>query len=213
MRSPRASHSQSSSPTSRFLRTARGARPGSSEIAQAYDDATPTTQKGDASLRRPSRTVDRFTLLRAGRPRAMKIEAIELHHLGPRFDEVLHELLLGVGRAVHFGKRTQLTREHFAGFEAFFGPDPHGNNSEYRHSLESGDPETARFRTFTREQIAERGDSLDIAWLKDDSIDNHDDLPEPALLAQEAIDELQGALLELQGILEELGETVDEVEE
>lgn len=111
-----------------------------------------------------------------------------------------------------FGKRTQLTREHFAGFEAFFGPDPHGNNSEYRHSLESGNPETARFRAFTHEQIAERGDSLDISWLKDDSAAGHDDLPEPTLLAQEAIDELQGALLELQGILEELGEAVDEVE-
>ncbi len=110
-----------------------------------------------------------------------------------------------------FGKRTQLTREHFAGFEAFFGPDPHGNNSEYRYSRAEGNPETARFRAFTREQIAERGDSLDIAWLKDDSATDHDDLPEPALLAQTAIEELEGALVELQGILEELGETVDEV--
>jgi len=110
-----------------------------------------------------------------------------------------------------FGKRTQLTREHFAGFEAFFGPNPHGNNSEYRHTRADGNPEIARFRAFTREHIAGRGDSLDIAWLKDDSATDHDDLPEPALLAQEAIDELQGALLELQGILEELGETVDEV--
>lgn len=111
-----------------------------------------------------------------------------------------------------FGKRTQLNAEHFAGFEDFFGPDPQGDNTQHRHSRASGNPETARFRIFTREQIVERGDSLDIAWLKDDNADGHDDLPEPVLLAQEAIDELQGALLELQGILEELGEEIDEAE-
>lgn len=107
-----------------------------------------------------------------------------------------------------FGKRTQLTRNHFAGFEDFFGPDPSGDNSEHRHSRASGNPETSRCRAFTREHIAERGDSLDIAWLKDDNAADHNDLPEPALLAQEAMEELQGALLELQGILAELGEEI-----
>ena len=58
----------------------------------------------------------------------------------------------------------------------------------------------------------ERGDSLDIAWLKDDSADNGDDLPEPAALAQEAMVELEGALEELRGILAELGEEIEEVE-
>ena len=72
--------------------------------------------------------------------------------------------------------------------------------------------ETGRFRRFTREQIAARSDSLDIAWLKDDSDMANDELPEPAVLAREAMDELEGALLELRGILEELGEEVDEVE-
>jgi len=72
--------------------------------------------------------------------------------------------------------------------------------------------ETGRVRRFTREQIAERGDSLDIAWLKDDSADNGDDLPEPAALAQEAMTELEGALEDLRGILAELGEEIEEVE-
>ena len=72
--------------------------------------------------------------------------------------------------------------------------------------------ETGRFRRFTREWIAERGDSLDIAWLKDDSDDNADDLPEPAVLAQEAMAELEGAMEELRGILAELGEEIEEVE-
>ncbi len=105
-----------------------------------------------------------------------------------------------------FGKRTVLTREHFAEFEDFFGPNPQGNNTKHHHSRESGNPETARFRAFTREQIAERGDSLDIAWLKDDSATDAQDLPEPALLAQEAMGEPEAAMEELRGILEELGE-------
>ena len=62
---------------------------------------------------------------------------------------------------------------------------------------------------FTREEIAERGDNLDIAWLKDESDGATDELPEPAVLAQEAMDELEGALEELRGILEELGEEVE----
>jgi type I restriction enzyme M protein len=117
-----------------------------------------------------------------------------------------------------FGKRTQLGPEHFAEFLTFYGPDPQGDNSEYRHALlpspasgrgaggEGAFSETARFRPYTRQQIAERGDSLDIAWLKDDNAETAADLPEPAVLAQEAIDELEGALEELRGILAELGE-------
>lgn len=105
-----------------------------------------------------------------------------------------------------FGKRTQLTREHFADFEAVYGDDPHGN-AKRKDTGEQG-----RFRKFSREQIAARGDSLDIAWLKDDSATDAQDLPEPAALAQEAMGELEAALEELRGILAELGEDVEEVE-
>jgi type I restriction enzyme M protein len=111
-----------------------------------------------------------------------------------------------------FGKRTQLMQEHFAEFEAFFGPDPHGNNTEHRHSRAGENPEIARSRVFSREEIAARGDSLDIAWLRDESQIDHEELPEPALLANEAMDEIEGALAELRGILEELGEEIDEME-
>jgi len=111
-----------------------------------------------------------------------------------------------------YGKRTQLVREHFAEFEDFFGPDPQGDNAQHRHSRAGGNPETARFRAYTLEQIAARGDSLDIAWLKDDNDTSADELPEPAVQAQEAMGELEAALDELRGILEELGEDVEEVE-
>jgi len=103
-----------------------------------------------------------------------------------------------------YGKRTQLVREHFAEFEAAFGDDPLVGAKALAKRQDTG--EQGRFRKFTREQIAARGDSLDIAWLKDDSDTSADELPEPALLAQEAMGELEAALDELRGILEELGE-------
>jgi type I restriction enzyme M protein len=106
-----------------------------------------------------------------------------------------------------FGKRTQLGREHFADFEAAFGPNPYGDTSALAQRQDTGD--TGRFRRYTREWISERGDNLDISWLKDDSAASSDDLPEPAVLAREAMAELEAAMDELRDILEELGEDVE----
>jgi type I restriction enzyme M protein len=105
-----------------------------------------------------------------------------------------------------FGKRTMLTRAHFAEFEAAFGDDPLVGAKSLAKRTDTG--ELGRFRRFTRDWIAERGDSLDIAWLKDESEGATEELPEPAALAQEAMGEFEGALEELRGILEELGEEV-----
>jgi type I restriction enzyme M protein len=64
----------------------------------------------------------------------------------------------------------------------------------------------SRWRCFTRDWIADhKGDSLDIAWLKDsDSVDAAN-LPEPEVLAGEAMSELVQALGELDGLMRELG--------
>ncbi|WP_414433239.1 N-6 DNA methylase [Alcanivorax sp. IL2] len=64
----------------------------------------------------------------------------------------------------------------------------------------------SRWRCFSREWIADhKGDSLDIAWLKDsDSVDAAN-LPEPSVLAGEAMGELVQALGELDGLMRELG--------
>ena len=106
-----------------------------------------------------------------------------------------------------YGKRTTLLREHFAAFEAAFGADSNGTATSLVQRVDTG--EVGRFRRFTREQISARGDSLDVAWLKDESGSSTEDLPEPAVLAKDAIAELEGALDELRGILEELGEEVE----
>ena len=99
----------------------------------------------------------------------------------------------------------RLTREHFAEFEAAFGADPLGLAPRMATGPEG------RWQCFSREEIAARGDSLDLTWLKDDSTEDGANLPEPAVLAQEAMLELEGALEDLRAILAELG--VEEVEE
>ena len=108
-----------------------------------------------------------------------------------------------------FGKRTQLTRPHFAEFEAAFGDDPLGRPASLAKRQDTG--EQGRFRRFTRDWIAERNENLDIAWLRDESENGGEELPEPVALAQEAMIELEAAIAELQGILAELGEEVVEL--
>ena len=65
--------------------------------------------------------------------------------------------------------------------------------------LPGGEGETqTRWRCFSRDWIkTQKGDSLDIAWLKDqDSVDAAN-LPEPDILAAEAMSELNGLMLAL----------------
>ena len=107
-----------------------------------------------------------------------------------------------------FGKRTPLTRDHFTAFDAAFGNDPKGEPAALKKRKDTG--ETGRFRKFTRQWIAERDDSLDISWLKDDSAESSADLPEPAVLATSAMEEMEAIMADLRGILAELGEGVED---
>lgn len=64
-------------------------------------------------------------------------------------------------------------------------------NPENRH--ERGESE--RFKYFSYEDLMARDKaSLDIFWLKDDSLDNLEDLPPPDVLQQEIIEHLEAAL-------------------
>lgn len=101
--------------------------------------------------------------------------------------------------APSFGKRTPLTHAHFEGFEKAFGNDPLGK------AKRKDQGEEGRFRRFMREDIAKRGDNLDISWLKDDSVTDHADLPEPDEIAAEIVAQLQTAVEEMQALQEELG--------
>jgi len=108
-----------------------------------------------------------------------------------------------------FGKRTPLERGHFAEFEAAYGTDPLGGAAALKKRQDTG--ESGRFRKFTREYIAQRDDSLDISWLKDESAESSAELPEPAVLAASAMQEMEAILDDLRGILAELGEESEEV--
>ena len=119
-----------------------------------------------------------------------------------------------------FGKRTPFSRDYFRTpadapaetprdkFEDVFGDDPQGGPEALARRVDSG--ENGRWRKYTREQIAARGDNLDISWLKDDSADTAEaQRDEPALVARLALRELNAAVVELRALLDELGEDAD----
>ena len=102
-------------------------------------------------------------------------------------------------------KDRPLSPQHFAEFEQCYGPDPNGGGKR----KDSG--ETGRFRRFHASEIAERSYKLDITWLKDDSLESSDELPDPQDLAAEAITELEAVVDDLKEIvaLVEKEEAVD----
>jgi type I restriction enzyme M protein len=102
-----------------------------------------------------------------------------------------------------FGKRTPLTRAHFTEFEAAYGEDPLGRAPR----VDRG--EGGRFRSFTREQLRERGDNLDIAWLPDESGQRHDEMPEPEEIAAEILAKLREATEEMESLVEALARADD----
>ena len=91
-----------------------------------------------------------------------------------------------------FGKTHPLKREDFAGFvRAYEAAD--------RHSVED-----ERWHSYTREEIAAKDDSLDLGLIKDDSIIDYEDLPDPVESAESAIASLREAAKLLQEVADEL---------
>jgi len=64
--------------------------------------------------------------------------------------------------------------------------------------------EEGRFRRFTREEIAKRGDNLDMGWLKDDSATSSDDLGDPDAIAAEVLEKLRVAITKMEALRVEL---------
>jgi type I restriction enzyme M protein len=100
---------------------------------------------------------------------------------------------------IFFQKKDRpLTPKHFEEFEQCFGADPNGN------SKRSDQGETGRFRCFNLDDIKKHNYKLDVTWLKDESIEDADSLPEPNELATEAITELEAVVDDLREILSHL---------
>jgi type I restriction enzyme M protein len=65
--------------------------------------------------------------------------------------------------------------------------------------------ESERFKPFSYDELSKRDKlNLDIFWLKDDSLEESANLPAPAIIAQEIIDDLQAALEQFAAIAEDL---------
>ncbi|MGF1763382.1 N-6 DNA methylase [Aliivibrio kagoshimensis] len=124
-----------------------------------------------------------------------------------------------------FGKRRPLTAKHFDAFVKAFGADKNGQSLREEGVYETlgnifaeGEDsveriiDNARFRKFSREYIRDqKGDSLDISWLKDLAATSAENLPEPEVLAGEAMAELTEAMSEIYQLMQALG-AVDEAE-
>ena len=92
-------------------------------------------------------------------------------------------------------KERPLTYEHFKEFEKCYGKDPNGQGKRKDLGMEG------RFRKFHISDIKEREYKLDITWLRDESLEDANDLPEPDVLAAEAITELEAVVDDLRDIL------------
>lgn len=91
-------------------------------------------------------------------------------------------------------KDRPLTAEMFADFEKCYGQNPNGTSKRIGQGAEG------RFRSFSIDEIKERNYKLDIKWLKDDTLDDPNDLPEPTDLIAEAVSELEAVVDELNEI-------------
>ena len=61
------------------------------------------------------------------------------------------------------------------------------------------------FRRFTYPELLQRDKvSLDITWLRDESLEDVDNLPPPEVIAQEIVEDLEAALAEFAQIAESL---------
>jgi len=94
-------------------------------------------------------------------------------------------------------KDRPLTPQHFAGFESCFGSNPNGHSK--RNPNDSKDD---RWRVFSINEVKERDFKIDsLKWLKDELLEDADDLPDPQELATDAIAELESAVDELNAII------------
>jgi len=61
--------------------------------------------------------------------------------------------------------------------------------------------ELGRFRCFTREAIAKRNENLDVSWLRDESLQSRDNLPEPEVIAADIMEKLRIASKEMETLI------------
>ncbi len=92
----------------------------------------------------------------------------------------------------NFGKTTPLKPEHFDGFvKAYTAQDRNAIKDE-------------RWSVFTREQIAEKSNSLDLGLIRDDSVFGYEDLQDPVESGEEVVAQLEEAVDLILSVVKEL---------
>lgn len=91
----------------------------------------------------------------------------------------------------HTLKKNRLQYEHLKDFIGCYNP----KNRNKRKESWSEEKKEGRWRKYSYDEIIARDKtSLDIFWLRDENMMNLDNLPEPDILAQEIIENIQAAL-------------------
>ena len=85
-------------------------------------------------------------------------------------------------------KQNPLHRDHLAEFVACFKPGHRGERVE-----------SERWHSFTHDELVARDKAnLDITWLRDESLEDLDNLPSPDIIAREIVEDLSAALAEFE---------------
>ena len=83
-------------------------------------------------------------------------------------------------------------------------------NPENRHTRKetwSDKTPDGRWRAYSYDELIKRDKaSLDIFWLKDESLSDSDNLPAPEVIAAEIVEDLEAALEQFREILGDMGE-------
>jgi type I restriction enzyme M protein len=91
-----------------------------------------------------------------------------------------------------FGKTNPLKQEHFDGFVKAYTAEDRTNAADERFSM------------FTREQIKEKNNSLDLGLIRDDSVLDYEDLQDPIESGEEAAAQLEEAMDLILTVVKEL---------
>jgi type I restriction enzyme M protein len=103
----------------------------------------------------------------------------------------------------HFTLKTApLKREDLDEFVQCYNPE----NRYQRQPTWSDKNPDGRWRAYAYDELINRDKaSLDIFWLRDESLEESDNLPEPDVLAQEIVEDLEAALEQFREIAADLG--------
>jgi type I restriction enzyme M protein len=102
----------------------------------------------------------------------------------------------------HFTLKTRrMTRADLDEFVACYRP---GDRNQRQATWAESTPD-GRWRPYTYDEIVARDKvSLDLFWLRDESLEDSANLPEPHLLAQEIADDLRAALAQSEDVFGDL---------